>query len=294
MKLKYLVLLAFALNQSAIAAQRFATPEAAGEALINALSAKDKAALENIFGKENKTLIESGDAVADANQYAAFVSQYQMAHEWKAVSKDRMILETGEAKSPFAIPLQRIKGQWVFDTKVGRAELLTRRIGLNELSAIESLKSIVVAQQEYYTSNPEGSALLHYADRFVSSPEQRDGLYWANQEGKPESPLGPLFAQAATEGYGKTSAPYHGYYFKILKKQGPAAKGGAYSYIEKGKMFGGFAVIAWPASYGKSGIMTLMTNQDGVIYQRNLGPNTAEQVKSITSFNPDTAWAVTE
>ncbi|WP_051534678.1 DUF2950 domain-containing protein [Deefgea rivuli] len=291
MKLKYLAILAFSLHQSVMAAQQFASPEAAGEALLQAAEHKDSKALQQLFGKNSLDLIRSGDPVADANSYSAFANQYREAHQWTAVSEQRKILEIGSEQNPFAIPLVRKNKQWEFDLQAGRAELLTRRIGLNELSTIEAIKSYAAAQREYYLMQPEGNALLHYADRFASSPDRRDGLYWPANSGK-ESPLGPFFASAAKEGYAKANSPYHGYHFKILKQQGPAAAGGAYQYVENGKMFGGFAIVAWPANYGNSGVMSFISNQDGTIYQRNLGKDSAKMAQKMTSFNPDKSWKI--
>lgn len=282
------------LMSSSLAGQLFKTPEAAGEALAQALEQKDPAALEKIFGARNRDLIVSGDPIDDQNRYAAYAQSYRAGHQWREVSKSKQVLELGEQQYPFAIPLIRDNGGWVFAGTTGRAELLTRRIGMNELSAIEALKAVLSAQQEYYLMQADGSALLHYADRIVSSPDRKDGLYWPEQEGAAVSPLGAFFAAAAAEGYSPQAAPYHGYLFKILPSQGSAAKGGAYSYVENGKMFGGFAVLAWPANYGRSGVMSFITNQDGVIYQRNLGKGTADTVKKITSFNPDKGWSVVE
>jgi len=289
MKLKHLVFLAFTLQQSVMAAQQFSSPEAAGDALLQAAERKDSKALQQIFGKNSLDLIHSGDTVADANLYLEFAKQYRDAHQWSAVSEQRKVLEIGQEQNPFAIPLIRKNNQWQFDLAAGRAELLTRRIGHNELSTIEAIKSYAAAQREYYLMQADGNSLLHYADRFTSSPDRRDGLYWPAEYGK-ESPLGPFFANAAKEGYAKRGEPYHGYYFKILKQQGPAAAGGAYQYVENGKMFGGYAIIAWPANYGNSGIMSFISNQDGVIYQRNLGKDSAKIAQKINSFNPDKNW----
>ena len=295
MKLKYLVILAFTLHQSAMAAQQFANPEAAGEALLQAADHKDSKALQQLFGSKSLDLIRSGDPVADANLYLEFANEYRAAHRWTAVSEQRKVLEIGSEQNPFAIPLVLKNQQWQFDLQAGRAELLTRRIGLNELSTIEAIKSFAAAQREYYLMQPEGSGLLHYADRFASSPDQRDGLYWPAKTGDKESPLGAFFADAAKEGYAdKAITPYHGYHFKILKQQGPAASGGAYQYVENGKMFGGYAIVAWPARYGNSGVMSFISNQDGKIYQRNLGKDSAKIAQKMDSFNPDKTWQVVE
>jgi hypothetical protein len=293
MKLKYLAILAFTLHQSVIAAQQFATPEAAGEALVQAAERNDHKALQQLFGKSNLDLVQSGDPVADANRYREFASQYREAHQWTALSTHRQRLEIGKEQNPFAIPLLRKNAQWEFDLPAGRAELLTRRIGLNELSTIEAIKSFAAAQREYYLMQPEGNLLLHYADRFTSSPDRRDGLYWPAEAGK-ESPLGPFYAEAAKEGYTNRTTPYHGYHFKILKQQGPAATGGAYQYVENGKMFGGYAIVAWPANYGNSGVMSFISNQDGVIYQRNLGKDSAKIAQKMNSFNPDKTWQIVD
>ncbi len=294
MKIKYSILFALALQQSVMAAQPFASPEQAGDALLQAVEQKNTQALQTIFGKSSLDLIRSGDKVDDANLYLEFATQFREAHQWTAVSSQRAVLEIGKDKNPFAIPLVKNKNQqWTFDIQAGRAELLTRRIGLNELSTIESIKSYTAAQSEYYLMRPEGNNLLHYADRFTSSPDRRNGLYWPAGSGK-ESPLGPFFASAAKEGYSLQNTPYHGYHFKILKQQGPAATGGAYQYTENGKMFGGFAIVAWPAKYGRSGVMSFISNQDGVIYQRNLGKNTADTAQKMTRFNPEQGWEVVQ
>ncbi|WP_373976598.1 DUF2950 domain-containing protein [Chitinibacter sp. SCUT-21] len=298
MKQKLIQMIAIAVSpllmSSAMAAQLFKTPDAAGEALVQALESNDQLALQRIFGKKNWDLIISGDTVDDQNRYAAFAKSYREAHQWREKGKNQQVLEVGSDPNPFAIPLIRDQGGWVFAGTTGRAEMLTRRIGLNELSAIETLKTVAQAQREYYLQQPEGSSLLHYADKIVSSPERKDGLFWPSKDGEATSPMGSFFANAAQEGYSKKSEPYHGYYFKILKQQGTAAKDGAYSYVENGKMFGGFAVLAWPASYGRSGVMSFITNHDGVIYQRNLGKSTAEVANRMVSFNPEKGWDAVE
>jgi hypothetical protein len=188
---------------------------------------------------------------------------------------------------------------WKFDTNAGKEEILNRRIGRNELSTVQSVLAYADAQREYYVRNPDNAKLLHYAQKMASAPGKRDGLYYPVKAGEPQSPLGPLFDSAKAQGYGGKSAdgkpaPYHGYKYKILTGQGPDAKGGAYDYVAGGKMIGGFGLIAWPANYGNSGVMTFMVNHDGVVYEKDLGPGTEAAAQKITKFNPDKTWKLVE
>jgi hypothetical protein len=276
---------------AAPAQKHFATPEAAVDALIAALAAHDKPALQALLGSEEKDLIDSGDPVADRQAAEAFVERYRSAHRIQKDSDTRAELEVGEDLWPLPIPIVKDASGWRFDGKAGAAEVLTRRIGRNERSAIQACLAYVDAQREYYERNPEKSPLLHYARFFNSSPGRRDGLYWPDAEGEEPSPLGPLFESAREEGYalGKSEepAPYHGYFYRILEGQGPRAPGGAYSYLAKGKLVGGFALIAYPASYGNSGVMTFLVNHEGVVYQSDLGPETALRAKAINLFDLD-------
>jgi hypothetical protein len=276
----------------AMAAQKhFPTTQAALDALIAALEAEDKAALLDLIGPEQTDLVDSGDPVADELAVESFLERYRTAHQLEKPSATRAVLEVGEDEWPFPIPLVKNASGWRWDGKAGAAEVLARRIGRNERSAIQACLAYVDAQREYYQRNPDGSALLHYARFFKSAPGRRDGLYWPAEEGEEPSPLGPLFDEASAEGYqlgkGEEPAPYHGYYFRILEGQGPKAPGGAYSYLAKNQMIGGFGLIAFPADYGNSGVMTFLVNHDGVIYETDLGPETALRAKAINLFDLD-------
>jgi hypothetical protein len=276
----------------AVAAQKsFATPEAALDALIAALKAGDKTGLLDLVGPEQTDLVDSGDPVADKLAVESFLERYEAGHKILKPSATKAELEVGEDQWPFPIPMVKDASGWRWDGKAGAAELLARRIGRNERSAIQACLAYVDAQQEYYQRNPDKSPLLHYARFFQSSPGRRDGLYWPAAEGEEPSPLGPLFEEASAEGYqlgkGEEPAPYHGYYFRILEGQGPKAPGGAYSYLARNKMIGGFGLVAYPADYGNSGVMTFLVNHDGVVYQTDLGPETATRVKAISLFDLD-------
>ena len=275
----------------AVAQKHFATPEAAVDALIAALKASDKPALAALIGPDENELIESGDPIADRQAAEDFVERYETGHRIEKTSATKAELEVGADNWPFPIPIVKDASGWYLDGKAGAAEVLTRRIGRNELSAIQACLAYVDAQREYYQRNPEKSPLLHYARFFTSSAGRRDGLYWPTEEGEKDSPLGPLFEEANEEGYqlgkGGEPAPYHGYYFRILEGQGPSAPGGAYTYLAKNQLVGGFGLIAYPANYGNTGIMTFLVNHDGVVYQTDLGPETAVRAKAIQLFDVD-------
>jgi hypothetical protein len=273
----------------------FASPEQAASALVAATRAGRTAELQRILGPAGRKLVVSGDPVADKNGRARFVSAYDTMNSIDRQGDDKAVLIIGEEHWPFAIPIIRQGKAWRFDTKAGAAEILARRIGRNELNAIEVCRAYVDAQREYASKDRNGDGLLEYAQKFVSSPGQQDGLYWPAKPGEEASPIGPLVALARAEGYGGKrrrggGSPYHGYYYQILKRQGPGAAGGAHDYIAKGRMIGGFALVAFPASYRASGIMTFMINQDGVVYEKNLGPNSAALARRMTIFNPDATW----
>jgi hypothetical protein len=209
-----------------------------------------------------------------------------------------VILEVGDDLWPFPIPIVKTNGGWYFDTAVGKEELLNRRIGTNELATIPVMRAYVDAQREYASEDRDGSEILKYAQRLVSSPGKHDGLYWPLEPGGEESPLGPLVAYAQEEGYNPEiraeeeveRGPYHGYHFKILTRQGKHARGGQYNYVINGNMIAGFALVAWPAEYGDSGIMTFIVNQQGRVYQKDLGPNTAKLARNMTEYDPDPTW----
>ena len=255
--------------------------------------AKDMAALDKILGPDGRDILHSGDDQADRNTLDRFIAAYDAHHKLVQVSPTRSNLVVGKDEWPMPIPLVKGPNGWSFDTAEGRTELLARRIGRNELSTIEACKAFVDAQREYAATD-RGDGLLDYAQRFVSTPGKQDGLYWPAKPGEPASPLGPLFVKAQAAGYaaggkGKPQ-PFNGYYFRILTGQGPAAKGGAYSYMAHGKLMGGYALIARPATYGVSGVMTFIVNQDGDVFQKDLGPNTSAATAQIKTFDPGTGW----
>jgi hypothetical protein len=272
----------------------FASPEEAVKALMTATTAGDVKALERILGPGSASLLRSGDAVADRRGRERFAQAYAEANKIERQGEAKAILVIGKDDWPMPIPIVKGKDGWRFDAKQGREEVLNRRVGRNELSAVQAILAYVDAQREYYLRNPRNDKLLHYAQKFGSTPGKRDGLYFATKAGEPPSPLGPLFASAKAQGYTKDGDdlpdPYHGYRYRILKRQGPDAPGGAYDYVVQGRMIGGFALIAWPAAYGNSGVMTFIVNHDGVVYERDLGPNTAAAAGKITSFNPGKSW----
>jgi len=281
---------------AATAAQgrHFASPEEAVTALVTAAKKGDEKKMLEIFGTAGKPLISSGDPVADRAAFELFVSRYDESNHLTHPSDTQAVLEVGKEDWPFPIPLEKDKVGWRFDTAAGKEEMLNRRIGNNELSAIQSSLAYVDAQREYYLRDPDSDSLLHYARRLQSTKGKRDGLYWPTTGDEPESPLGPFFAQARAEGYptGSTGgpSPYHGYLFRILDGQGPHAEGGAYSYLAKGELMGGFALVAYPAKYGASGVMTFLVNHDGVVFEKDLGRNTAQLVRKMKRFDPDETW----
>jgi len=301
-KLVHGLLLAAALScvgvgPAALAAEKqktFSSPEDAAKALGAASRAGDVKALENILGPGSASLIRSGDSVADRRGRERFAQAYEEASKVERQGDAKAILLIGKDEWPMPIPIVKGKDGWRFDAKQGREEVLNRRVGRNELSAVQAMLAYVDAQREYYLRNPRGDKLLHYAQKFDSTRGKRDGLYFPTKAGEAPSPLGPLFAKAKAAGYSKDEDglpdPYFGYRYRILKAQGPDAPGGAYDYVVQGRMIGGFALIAWPASYGNSGVMTFIVNHDGVVYEKNLGPGTATAVGKITRFNPDKTW----
>jgi hypothetical protein len=267
----------------------FASPAAAGDALFNAAKSGDQNELMAIFGPDGKDLLFSGDAVKDKNAAQLFVDRYGQMHRWSKRVNGAQILYIGADNFPFPIPLkQNASGQWAFDAAAGKYEVLARRIGDGELSAIGVLSEIANAQQEYFTQNHQ------FAQKFVSDEGQHNGLYWPVAEGQRPSPLGPLADVAQSLGYhpSEKPQPFNGYYYKILTQQGEKAKGGAKDYLVNGKMTGGFAVLAWPAKYGDSGIMTFIVGKDGVVYQKDLGEKASEASAAITAYNPEEGWTV--
>jgi hypothetical protein len=279
-------------SSAAPAAQRtFASPDEAAQAFAAAVKANNTKAMLAVLGEDAQPLINSGDPVADRNARDRFLHSYEEVHSMVPGEGGDIVLQVGTDDWPFPIPLVKSDAGWRFDAAAGKQEILDRRIGRNELSAIQACLAYVDAQHEYYERDPDHDALLQYAQKLASSPGKRDGLYWEAKPNEEESPLGPNFARARAEGYalGK-GAPYYGYVFHILTAQGPAAAGGAYDYLAHGKMIGGFGLVAYPAKWDSSGVMTFVVNQDGVVFQKDLGPNTAAAAKAIKTFNPDDTW----
>ena len=271
----------------------FGSPEEAMKALVETVKAGDTKGMMAILGPEGEDIISSGDEVADKNARERFVKAYQEKVDFVKEKEDRVSIIIGNDHWPFPIPIVKKGEGWVFDTKAGREEVLNRRIGRNELNAIQVCLAYVEAQREYASTDRERDGIIQYAQKVLSDPDRRNGLYWEAAEGEIPSPLGPLAAQAAAEGYrqaGDKPTPYHGYYYKILKGQGPNAPGGAYNYVINGHMVAGFALVAWPAEYGVSGVMTFLVNQNGTVYEKDLGPKTEERVKGMTRYNPDQTW----
>lgn len=293
-----LVTLAFALSAAhpALAAdsgqRTFASADEAAQALAAALKADDPKAILAVLGKDAHPLIRSGDKVADTRARERFVASYDQAHSIVAGGGGQSILQIGADGWPFPIPLVQSEKGWRFDANAGKEEILDRRIGANEIAAMQASLAYVDAQREYYDRNPESSPLLHYAQKLASTPGKRDGLYWEAAPDEEESPLGAQFAAARAEGYalGGKGDPFHGYYFRVLTAQGPAAPGGAYDYLAQGKMIGGFALVAYPAKWDNSGVMTFIVNHDGVVFQKDLGPETAAAAKAIKTFDPGDGW----
>lgn len=276
----------------------FAEPGAAVEALVGALKADDAKTLHAMLGAKTDTLLSSGDPTQDRRARSLFLEAYARAHRIQPEGADRATLSIGETDWPLPIPLVRGPRGWYFDVDAGEAEILGRRIGRNELAAIQVALAYVDAQRDYASRDRDGSGVRAYAMRIGSTPGRRDGLYWPVKEGEAPSPLGPLAARAAADGHVAGSqasgdgaaATYHGYRFRILAAQGTNAPGGARDYVAAGRMIGGFALVAWPARYGNSGVMTFIVSHDGVVYEKDLGPATARAAEAMTAFDPDRTW----
>jgi Protein of unknown function (DUF2950) len=289
----------------------FSSPDDALQSLASAAKNKDRAALTKIFGSDYDKLL-TGDEVEDSNDLDAFSSAVSESTQLQKVTDSKYMVAIGQENWPMPIPLVQKDGKWFFDTKAGLEEALNRKIGENELSAITTCRAYAVAQWEYYTeSDWDHDGVAEYAQRFYSTPGKHDGLYWETSEGDKPSPLGKLVASASAEAYGpKTEspdaaakggskeseavpedrAPYHGYYFKILTRQGAAAPGGKYGYIINGNMIAGYALVAYPDKWGTSGVMTFIINQQGRVFEKNLGPNTAKIAAALNEYNPDPSW----
>ena len=271
----------------------FASPDDAAKSLVEAAKAGNHDALIAIFGPGSQDIIFSGDAAQDKTSFEHFATAYATMNRWRKQTDGSEVLYVGADNNPFPIPLKKNSaGQWYFDTAAGKDEILSRRIGDNELAAMEVVAAMADAQAEYFSQHHDG--VKQYAQKFISDEGKQNGLYWKSPEGQPKSPLGPLAAYAAaTEGFtpeaGKQQ-PFHGYFYRILTRQGADAKGGAKDYVVNGKMTGGFAFVAYPEKYGDTGITTFIVDQSGVVYEKNLGKDTAELAKAMTEFNPDKTW----
>jgi hypothetical protein len=276
--------------------QTFGSPEEAGRALAVAAKSQSQSELVRIFGSGSADVLSTGDAVQDKASLDGFAQAYQVMNRWRKLGDGTELLIVGADNQAFPIPLMKNgAGRWYFDAAAGKEELLARRIGQDEIAAIVVCEAVGEAQAQYFSQKHGG--VKEYARRFISEPGQQNGLYWQSPQDSTRSPLGPLVAFATAEGYKlqpNQHQPYNGYYFAMLDKQGADANGGARSYIVSGKMTSGFAVIAYPAEYGKSGIMTFITNQDGVVFQKDLGQTTDQIASVMTEFNPDKSWNVVD
>ena len=274
------------------AATSFATPDEAARALIDAAKNNDTAGMLKLFGPDGKDIVQSGDAAEDKagrEEFAAHAAT-KLKIETEPGNPDRATVVVGENEWPFPVPLIRTNGRWAFDAAEGRLEILARRVGRNEMNAIEVCRGYVEAQMAYAAQDRDANGILEYAQKIISAPGKKDGLYW---EGEPDTLAPKAFADAAAtlmQAQGKKPVPYHGYYFHILKAQGPDATGGAVDYVVKGKMIGGFALVAWPADYAVSGVKTFIVNHMGAVYEKDLGPATATLARQMPAFNPGKGW----
>jgi Protein of unknown function (DUF2950) len=273
----------------------FATPELAVEAAIQA-AATDAPAMLAVFGPDGKDLVATSDPVQDQRDRAEFV---RLAREKTTIVRDpsdprRATLWIGKDEWPFAIPIVEANGKWTWSSAEGRYEVLVRRIGANELDTIAVCRGYVEAQQDYAAADPDKTGVHQYAQRIISTPGKRDGLYWKSGDGGPESPVSEAIARAIGEGYSSKSESYHGYHYKVLAAQGKSAPLGEMNFVVRGKMIGGFALVAWPAQYRVTGVKTFIVSHDGIVFQRDLGPNTVKVASAMTRFDPDKSWMVVE
>ena len=279
----------------AAAQKTFATPEEAVKALVEAVRAGNVPGMLEVIGPKSKSWLFTGDKVSDATEWKNFLAAYDKKNAVKKEGDAKAVLVIGD-DWPFPAPIVKKGDKWSFDADAGREEVMNRRVGRNELDTIQTMLAIVDAQREYAAKDADGNGLGDYATRFMSTPGKKDGLYWETKAGEPLSPLGPVVAQAVREGYGKAMSsakpiPYNGYHYRILTRQGKDAPGGAYDYMVKGKLFGGFAVVAWPASYGNSGVKSFLVNHEGVVYDKDLGPSSAVEAGKMKAYNPDKTWS---
>jgi hypothetical protein len=276
--------------------RHFDSPSQAMDTLLEAIRSDDMPALQAIFGPDSEELLSSGDEVADREGRQRFLAAAEERTEFEEEGGERVVVSLGADDWPFPIPLVKKKDQgWYFDSDAGKEELINRRIGRDELNAISVARAYVDAQHEYAELDPSGEDIRQYAQKFLSSEGKHDGLYWPAEEDEPESPMGPLVAEAVEAGYDKKAegdqpTPYYGYYFRILTAQGPHAPGKAKNYVEDGRMTKGFALVAYPAEYGNSGIMSFIVNQNGIVFQKDLGEDTDAIAEMMTEYDPDDSW----
>jgi hypothetical protein len=276
--------------------KQFATAKEAADALVQAAASFDQAALKEILGPDGDDIIASDDPVQDKNRAVAFAEKAKEKTSIETVKKqgDHAIMEVGKDDFPLPIPIVKQKGKWFFDTKVGREEILNRRIGSNELDAIAICRGFDDAQKEYAQEKHDDSKVNQYAQKIISTAGKHDGLAWKNPDGTWGGPVGEKVAEALEQGYTERGKPYHGYYFKVLTKQGPAAPGGEIDFVVGGAMIGGFGLVAAPAEYRVTGVKTFMVGPNGVVYEKDLGPDTLKTFQAIDSYNPDKTWKETE
>jgi hypothetical protein len=272
----------------------FATPDEAGNALLQAAQSGDQNQVLAIFGPESKTIIYSGDAAEDKTASDAYIQAYGKMHRWRKMPDGAQLLLVGADNFTFPIPLrQTADGKWFFDAGAGEQEIVRRRVGRNELAVIDTCYALADAQTEYFSQPRDGGRTKQFAQKFLSDAGKQNGLYWESPQGQPPSPLGPLVAFATAEGYNvkpNAHVPFHGYYFKMLLHQDSDVPSGAKEYVVNGKMTGGFAFVAYPAEYDNSGVMTFIINQDGVLLQKDLGKTTTQAAEAISAFAPDNTW----
>jgi hypothetical protein len=297
-RLALVLMLVDAGARAAETGRKFMSPEAAVSALAQAVNATNREELRAIFGPAAGDILNP-DPVLAANEFGKFANAFAQTNHLVVDSGSQRTLELGEQEWPFPVPIVETNGQWYFDTEAGKDEIINRRIGKDELETLKAMRAYVDAQREYASRDRDDDGVLEYAQKIISSPGQKDGLYWPLELDGVISPLGPLVAEAEAIGYHATArgantapAPFEGYYFKILTRQGKNAPGGKYDYIINGNMIGGFALIAWPAEYGDSGIMTFIVNQQGRVYQKDLGPKTEKLAPAIKAYDPDPSWSV--
>jgi len=286
-------------HQEIVGPTKFVSPQSAEKALYSAVKAGDTNAVLAIFGPEGKEYLLTEDPGQDKNALDTFAEDYETMHRWATVEDGGLVLDIGTENYPFPFPLVKTAdGQWEFSSARAEKEIQARQIGDNELTVIDIVNEMADAQVEYFNTTSDGGTVKQYAQRFVSSEGKHDGLYWKAGEGEAESPLGPLAARASAEGYQRgtkeSPQPFHGYFYRILKEQGAWAEGGAKSYVVDGKMTRGFAILAYPAEYRRSGVMTFVIAKDGRVFQKDLGAETVVLAKEIKAFDPDDTWAVVE